>query len=163
MNTRFATPYNHDQGRSFSFIRPNNDESLTQQSDLKDSDINIIMAKYVQTGQLPKINSERPEGGDYTQVGDYREMLDKLKETKAQFDALPAHIRKRFGNDPANMLEFVGNADNKEEAAKLGLLKEPEAPNLHQQTVEQLKKLNENFTNTENDDGTSHTSKRGKK
>jgi len=39
---------------------------------------------------------------------------------------LPADLRARFDNDPAQLIQFLENSDNKDEAIKLGLVNKPE-------------------------------------
>ena len=48
-------------------------------------------------------------------------------EAQEKFSELPAHIRKRFGNDPIQFLDFVTDENNKDEATRLGMLKIPAA------------------------------------
>ena len=42
------------------------------------------------------------------------------------FDNLPSDVRNRFNNNPAQLLDFVADPENKEEAIELGLLPKPE-------------------------------------
>lgn len=119
---KFATAYNAKKLRAGEVFGTHNDqESLTNQADAKDADINVIMKRYAQTGQLPAVTTNALEGGDYTAVGDFRDCLDRVTQAQEKFKALPAPIRKRFGNDPAQFLEFVGNEGNRAEAEKMGL------------------------------------------
>ena len=46
-------------------------------------------------------------------------------EAQENFSELPAHIRKRFGNDPEQFLDFVTDENNKDEAIRLGMLDTP--------------------------------------
>ncbi|AXH74209.1 MAG: internal scaffolding protein [Microviridae sp.] len=124
---KFATPYTA-KTRDTSFATMNLAESMTVQADAKDLDINVIMSRYSQTGQLPRVNSAQPSYGDFTDVGDYRQCLERVSAAKEAFDHLPARVRKRFANDPAQFLEFVQDPKNAEEIEKLGLTKPKEAP-----------------------------------
>ena len=38
------------------------------------------------------------------------------------FMELPAQLRSRFNNDPAELIDFLGKEENREEATKLGLV-----------------------------------------
>lgn len=83
-------------------------------------DINRIMKKYAGTGVLP----QRAGGmfGDFSGIGDFMDahaMIDKAKEA---FASLPSDVRKRFANDPAELIRFVSDVANREEAIKLGLI-----------------------------------------
>lgn len=100
--------------------------TLTKQSFKDDCDINKIVAKYAATGVLNHINARNPRYIDCVGVPDYQAALDMINTANEQFDALPAKIRARFGNDPEQLLAFMDDPANAEEAAKLGLIKAPE-------------------------------------
>jgi len=51
-------------------------------------------------------------------------MLIRVQELQGQFAGLPAKLRKRFSNNPENMLRFLEDPKNAGEAVKLGLLSE---------------------------------------
>lgn len=91
-------------------------------------DINFIMRK-VKARQIHLQDLIRADGkyGDYSSAHDFREAQDIIAHAKEQFEALPAKTRARFANDPAQLLAFVADAENKDEARRLGLLR-PEAP-----------------------------------
>lgn len=99
--------------------------TLTKQSEKEACDINNIMARFEKTGQLPEYIKENPQYGDFSDVGSFMEAQNIVAHAQAQFAALDAHIRQRFDNDPAKMLEFVEQAqqDQKkaEELVNLGL------------------------------------------
>ena len=44
------------------------------------------------------------------------------------FMALPANIRERFNNDPAELVDFVSDDRNRSEAIDLGLVPPPAKP-----------------------------------
>jgi len=104
--------------------------SVTNQSDKDGADINKIMERYEKTGLLPDFG-RTPCYGDFSGILDYHALQNTLAKASEAFDLLPAGIRFRFGNDPANLIDFLHNTDNDEEAVKLGLkdasvLKKPE-------------------------------------
>lgn len=123
---KFTSAYSHTRKRSEKFGTLNTEDSLTQQSDAVDCDINVIMKKYGNTGQLPQIQLQ-PLYGDFTQVDDFRGMQEKIKAANDAFAEIPAHIRKRFNNDPHEFIQFATSEENLPELRKLGLAK-PEAP-----------------------------------
>ena len=100
------------------------DKSRAQQSDLKDADINEIVRKFGLTATIP-VGFRLPEYGDFSGVGDFRTAMDAVRNAQENFDSLPAELRARFGNNPQLLLEFVSNAENKDEAIKLGLVNKP--------------------------------------
>ena len=98
--------------------------SATKQSFTEQCDINRIMKNVANNGaQLP------PPGqsiyGDISNVDDFRTMVDKVQRAHDSFAALPAIVRARFDNDPAQLLAFLQDASNKDEAIYLGLLPKP--------------------------------------
>jgi phage internal scaffolding protein len=116
------TPYNYDT------IAASNesglhceDATLTQQQFKDECDINNIMEKFGMTGLLPQ-NPLSANYGDFTGVNDYHTALNAIIAAEDQFEALPAQIRSRFGNDPANLIDFMENPENRSEAETLGLL-----------------------------------------
>lgn len=116
MKTRKRVQYHSD--------RP----SRTQQHFKKECDVNSIMEKYRKTGMMTHVRSTSPSVGDFSAYGDFKTNLDLVRNAADEFAALPAHIRKRFNNDPANLIEFVYNDENREEAEKLGLVPQKVAP-----------------------------------
>lgn len=123
MNITFQTQYTPTEERQ----RPgteNHEEDMTQQSDMAECDINVIMSKYGGTGQLPQV-LDHPQYGDFTEVGDFRTMVETVRAAEEAFAGLPAKVRNRFHNDPEEMMEFLGDPDNRDEAVKLGLVNAP--------------------------------------
>lgn len=89
-------------------------------------DINRIM-KRVLKGQLVPAARGAPRFGDFSRVEDFHWAQNVLVAAEAQFARLPSEVRKRFGNSPVRMLEFVHNDKNRDEAVKLGLVQAPVA------------------------------------
>jgi len=125
MTPAFTSLYTHNRERSKAFSTVNTEESMTQQSDAADTDINIIMKKYGASGQLPQVQVA-PLFGDFTTALDFREMQEKIREGKNAFEELPVDVRRRFGYDPAEFIAFATEPANKEELRKMGI--EPPAP-----------------------------------
>lgn len=105
------------------------DKTLTQQNFKDDADINIII-KRMGVGITPPFNARIPMQGDFTEVTDFRGALHLTMEAQHAFDQLPAQIRSRFENDPAQFLDFFYDPANTEEAVRLGLAvpRPPEPP-----------------------------------
>ena len=99
-----------------------NDEPTLAQQQFKDEcDINNIVKNYSQTGVLP-VSQKVGAFLDVSNVSDYQEALHTVYEAQRAFDALPSNIRSRFENDPNQLLAFIEDDANKDEALKLGLL-----------------------------------------
>lgn len=106
------------------------DESLTQQHFAQDADINVLVRRFgITDGAVPPAVMDPRYFGDFSDAVDFRTALDRTRDAVERFDALPAELRKRFGNDPVSLYEFVCDQNNAEEAVSLGLLKKfsPEA------------------------------------
>lgn len=103
--------------------------SLTVQADLPGCDLNTIMAQYERTG-LTGFEDRLASGGfvDLASMPDFRAAQDIVAHASETFASLPAHIRKRFSNDPAEFLSFFDDPANIDEAVKLGLATLPEPP-----------------------------------
>jgi phage internal scaffolding protein len=96
--------------------------SRTKQSFKAECDVNNILRNYNKTGIMP----ENFNPGEYRDVDgiDYQESMQMVASANSMFEELPSALRKRFKNDPAQLLSFVHDDANLDEAHKLGLLRE---------------------------------------
>lgn len=95
--------------------------SHVQQNLRQETDVNFIMAKYKKTGALSHVMSTAGQYGDFSDVPDYKAGLERVMAADTMFMQLPAKIRDRFSNDPANFIEFATNPENLGELRSLGL------------------------------------------
>lgn len=102
-------------------------DGRTKQSFLKQTNINSIVARYVKTGLMDHVSANPGVFADVSAVGDYQGMLNKVISAKEAFTALPANLRSRFNHDPAQLIEFVSDESNRDEAIKLGIIPKPKA------------------------------------
>lgn len=93
----------------------------TKQAAKDECNINTIMAKYQRTGQLPDMIRKDARYGDFSAAVDYREALNRVLLAQEQFQGLPAKVRSRFQNDPAQFLAFVEDEANADELVKMDL------------------------------------------
>ncbi|WNK12812.1 MAG: internal scaffolding protein [Microvirus sp.] len=95
----------------------------TKQSHLAECDINTIMKQYSQTGQIKHISAQAQAGRylDLPDNIDFQEAMNIIRDGENAFASLPSKTRDRFGNDPANFLEFMADPHNAPEAIKMGL------------------------------------------
>lgn len=109
----------------------NNEPSMTRQAHKDECDINFLMDRYERTGLYydpAEIGSNRqPQFGDFSGF-DYLEAMNAVVDANDRFAALPARLRARFENDPAQLLFFLQDEKNREEAVSLGLLEKPAEP-----------------------------------
>lgn len=94
----------------------------------KVSDINDIVRRYQRNGVFDYVARSRPAFADVSNVGDFRSMVARVRAAQEAFDLLPAIIRTRFHNSSTELVEFLQNGDNRDEAIKLGLIEAPKAP-----------------------------------
>ena len=116
------TPYNYDTdevSNETGLICP--EPTMAQQQFRDEADINTIMERFGRTGELVA-PVRLPQYGDFTGVTDYHSAMNAVVEAQASFDSLPANIRARFQNDPAQFVEFCLDDKNRDEAVRLGLV-----------------------------------------
>ena len=122
------TPYNYDQDAASNETGLHCEDATLSQQHFKDEcDINNILRQFNITGLLPEAPLS-PRYGDFTGISDYHSALNQVIAAEDEFMALPAQIRSRFENDPAKLIDFLENAENKDEAIKLGLVNSVELP-----------------------------------
>lgn len=103
----------------------NDEPSRTQTQFAERTDINNIMAKYRRTGIIDQINRKKGVYADISEVKDYQGSLETVMRAEKAFNALPAEVRNRFQNDPQQVINFVNDKKNKDEAIQLGFIKAP--------------------------------------
>lgn len=102
-------------------------ETRAQQQFKDEADINTIVKRYMKTGNLGNPNATRqPSFGDFSSV-DYMEMRNAIADIDQDFASLSAKIRRRFNEDPYQLVRWLENPANAKEAAKLGLISQAEA------------------------------------
>lgn len=101
-------------------------KTMVQTHFMDECDINQIIAK-ARRGIVPQVffTQKSPWFGDFSNGLSYHDMQNVLIDTEKAFMELPAKVRERFKNDPAALVAFLDNEDNRDEAIKLGLIPEP--------------------------------------
>jgi len=100
----------------------NKQVSLTEQQFKSECDINNILRRYAKTGELSHVNRRRGSFQDFSEITDYQEMLHTVQRAQSAFMELDPVIRDRFRNDPAELIKFLQDPKNREEAVKLNLI-----------------------------------------
>lgn len=100
-------------------------DSMTKQSEVANSDIHAIMAKYF-SGVLVDFNQRDARYGDFTTGGDLLECLNRVREAERAFMELPSEVRDYVDNDPSAFLDLVYDPSRAAECEALGLV--PRAP-----------------------------------
>lgn len=103
--------------------------SRTKQSFKDQTDINKIIARFGRTGMLTHVNTRQPFYGDVSMIDSYQSCLNVVKEAQELFAGMSSAVRKRFGNDPSEMISFLQDPANLDEAVSLGMaVKRPVEP-----------------------------------
>lgn len=108
-----------------------------EQSHRDHCNINSIMAKARATGVLPVARERMANAtyGDFSDNADYQTMMNRVCLAQQQFAALPSEVRKRFHNNPGELINFLQDPKNQKEAYELGLTKTaPQAPPVQPET-----------------------------
>lgn len=95
--------------------------SMTDQSFKKETDINRIIRK-----GLVGLDSSDFVFADVSAFPDFQEQRDAIASVHEQFDRLPSELRRKFENDPANLIDFMSNPENEEASIELGLRPKPQ-------------------------------------
>lgn len=110
-------------------VQTNTGKKTKVQQSFKDStNVSTIMNKFIKQGVTPSSPSQNAQYLDWTQIGDYTEMLSQVTAVQQQFQQFPSKIRSRFNNSPQKFLEFLDKEGNRKEAELLGLIPTPEKP-----------------------------------
>lgn len=122
----FRTRFNHKKcGKSFNGGVGDYFRSRTKQSEKDGADLNLIVDRYMKTGQLPQASSPGAapifRSGDFTQFNDFQKNCDLVNAAREAFMQLPSSLRDRLGNNPANFESWINDPRNEKEAIKLGL------------------------------------------
>lgn len=120
--TFLRTPYNYDLDAASSesalhCLEP----TLAQQNTKDECDINEIVRRFGITGTLPD-NFNPPQYGDFTGINTYQDALLAVRDAGESFMEMPAELRARFNNDPAQLIDFLASDANRVEATQLGLI-----------------------------------------
>lgn len=95
---------------------------VTEQAHKDRCDINAVVKRYAKTGVIDHVSSFEASYGDLSGK-DFKEMMDTVVGVGRKFGEFPLDVRKRFHNDPAEFLAFFDNPGNRDEAIKLGLIR----------------------------------------
>jgi len=134
-------PIEHKRRKDATALRclhPTTGKPLTDESkslavqDKKDTcDINRIVKKVtrpdgqIDASTVQSLAKAPGRYGDFTNAADFQEVSNRVIRMNDAFMALPPQTRLKFDNNPANMVEFVSNPENYDEAVTLGLLPPP--------------------------------------
>lgn len=104
------------------------EQTLTEQSHKSECDMHNILRQYRQTGLVAHVRQYEGKYMDMPNALDFQQSMNVIAEANQMFASVPADIRKKFGNDPAQYLEFVQNPENLDALREMGLANAVEAP-----------------------------------
>lgn len=96
----------------------------TIQSFAPELDINRIVSKYLQTGEMPQKNL--PVWGQTVPSTELQDQLETAAAVEQWFQQMPADQRLKFSNNPVMALEFLEHEENKQEALERKMVAEEE-------------------------------------
>lgn len=103
-------------------------EGRTKQEFKEECDVNHILRNYATRGAEAHFAKYGARYGDYVGPQEYHIAIEVAREAQEMFMDLPAKVRKKFSNDPAEFLAFVQDEKNAEEMLELGLREKPPRP-----------------------------------
>jgi len=125
-----------------------NDPSLAQQHQKDETDINLIVRRFTQTGELPQHNMP-PLAEDFQGVESMQEAMQLIVDAKDAFMEQPAEVRAKFNNDAALFVEFCSNEKNTPQMEELGLLSQEAVERLTQDRQKAAEKANQDRIDAE--------------
>lgn len=96
--------------------------SLTEQHHKDSCDVNYILEVFNRTGRLPDSVSVPLYEDVSDRPDNLLDCMNVVKRANEIFEQVPAHIRARFNNDPVQLLDWISDPNNREEAGDIGLL-----------------------------------------
>lgn len=119
---KFRTPYNYDTdvASHLTGLDCSDDPSRAQQHMKDECDINTLVKTYARTGMIP--GQDLPAMVfELDEIVDYQTAMNAVLESQRAFGKLPSNVREYFHNDPAHLLSFLNDENNRAEAERLGL------------------------------------------
>jgi len=101
------------------------DKVRTQQHFKRECDINQILQRMHKNGGLVSpsdLTMRQAFYADVSSIGDFAEMTRQVDDARVAFMTMPSKVRARFNNDPAELLQFVRDPNNRDEAIELGMI-----------------------------------------
>lgn len=92
--------------------------SLTQQHFKDDCDVNVILERFMRTGEMPSTYAI-PSFQDVSDYADFRELQDAMSDAREYFDSLPARVRARYNNDLTHFYESLNTRQGYDEFLSL--------------------------------------------
>lgn len=100
--------------------------SKTQQNQKDNCDINKIYKHFQKYGVIPENVAVRtPKFQDNSMIPSFQEAQNMMQEASAAFEKIPLEIRKLCDHNPAKVMDFIHDPQNKAYLEKYGMLAKP--------------------------------------
>lgn len=126
----------------------NNEDSQTDPSFAEQCNVNNIIKKYKETGQITHMARSQGVYADVSTVTDLLTATTQVEKAAEAFKTIPAELRRKLNEDPAALIDFLNDPNNDEEAIYYGLKERNYSQNDDQTTKK-------NSTSTSSDPKTS--------
>ncbi len=113
IRTHFQQPGNIDDEGNIVYF--------TEQAHKSQCDVNKIIRKYDKTKIITHVSNIEHQYGDVTGI-EFKKAQDMVIDAKNKFLELPSDIRKYFKNSPRELLTFMEDENNRDQAIELGLI-----------------------------------------
>lgn len=110
-------------------------ETLTEQHHKDSCDVNNIIKRYEATGLIENMQTRTPRW-EYASAQTFDEAARIVASANTQFEELPAHIRKKFGNSTETFLDALQDPEQLKTMQDLGFL--PETPEIAPEHAERV-------------------------
>lgn len=97
-------------------------DSPVQQQFLEETQLDYLLKKYSTLGINPFVASGEFDYLDTTLLPDFQTMQNKVVQIKEYFSGLPSDLRRRFGDNVDNFVQFVQDPANSQALIDLGLV-----------------------------------------
>jgi len=97
-------------------------DDRTRQSAKAECDINGIVSRFAKGQMVTHLAKGVPAYLDVSEVGTYREALDRMMSAKEFFEGLPSKVRTAFRNDAALFVDAVHDPSQAPLLESLGLV-----------------------------------------
>ncbi len=91
-----------------------------KQSMKDECDVNLIVARFTETGFMSHVSQGVPSFVDVSELTDYRSALDHVRAVSEYFAGFPAKVRTEFGNDSVAFMEYLESGATAEDLEALG-------------------------------------------
>lgn len=124
---KIKDPIERSQKIKMLCMHPGGGELMTKQAEKDETDINVIMANYKQTGVMaPELRT--PVYGDFSAEIELRDALDLVQEANESFARLPAAVRAMAQNSPLEFERMMASEGGVAALKAVGLEMAPPKP-----------------------------------